>query len=170
MRHSITRTATVAALLILSALSPRLSATYAQDVYKEILRLSRETAQDQTKDLQTRRSAMFKVNALEYMLAATDEFLPDSMMTDVVNNQAYALYDFVNTFLTVYNYCEKETDREETIAMFRRVSLANPRFPDTSSELTTAYLDAEGFITRFSLNTDWVRALADVKAILKDKL
>lgn len=170
MTHNITRTAVAVALLWTVALCPRLSPAYSQDVYKEILRLSHETAQDQSKDLQTRRAAMFKVNALEYLYAATKEFLPDSMMTDVLNNQAYALYDFVNTFLTVYNYREKAADKEETIAMFRRATLANPRFPDTGNELTSAYLEAEGFITRFSLNTDWVRALADIKDELKDKL
>lgn len=162
--------AAVVMLLALSALTPRLSGAYAQDVYIEILQLSRRTAQDQTKDLQTRRAAMFKVNALEYLLAATKEFLPDSMLTTVVNNQAYALYDFVNTFLTVYNYREKPDDKAAVIAMFRSASLANPRFPDTGNELTTAYLEADGFITRFSLNTDWVRALAEVKDRLKDTL
>lgn len=142
----------------------------AQDVYKEILRLARETADDKSKDLQTRKIATFKVDALEYMLRATSEMMTDSMMTDVINRQAYALYDFVNMFRTVYNYKSTPTEKQEVIDMFKGASLRYPRFKDPDTDLTLIYINTSGYITQFSIDTDWVLALDDVKQMLKKTL
>lgn len=142
----------------------------AQDVYKEILRLSRETAEDKSKDLQTRKVATFKVDALEYMLRATSEMMPDSMMTDIINVQAYSLYDFVNTFMTVYNYKSTSAEKQEVISMFKDASLRYPRFNDSDTDLTQIYINTSGYITRFSIDTDWALALAYVRSILKRTL
>lgn len=142
----------------------------AQDVYKEILRLSRETAEDKSKDLQTRKVATFKVDALEYMLRATSEMMPDSMMTDIINVQAYSLYDFVNTFMTVYNYKSTSAEKQEVISMFKDASLRYPRFNDADTDLTQIYINTSGYITRFSIDTDWALALAYIKSTLKRTL
>lgn len=142
----------------------------AQDVYKEILRLSRETADDTSKDLQTRKVATFKVDELEYMMQRTREMLPDSLMTNIINEQAYAMYEFVNTFVTLYNGLNKKKERQEVMAVFKEASLNNPRFHDDDTELTLAYINNEGYITTFSLDTDWVLALAEVKKKLKEML
>lgn len=142
----------------------------AQDVYKEILRLARETADDKSKDLQTRKIATFKVDALEYMLRATSEMMPDSMMTDVINRQAYSLYDFISTFQTVYNYKSSPKEKQDVIDMYREASLRHPRFNDPDTDLTQIYINTSGYITRFSIDTDWVLALDDVKRTLKKTL
>ena len=52
----------------------------AQNVYKEILRLSKVGAADKTKDLDTRRVYQFKVDELNYMLMKTREQKPDTKM------------------------------------------------------------------------------------------
>ena len=140
---------------------------YAQDVYDEIMRLSREVRDDKSKDLQTRRVASFKVDGLTYMMQATRDMMPDSLLTTVLNNQAYALYDFVNTYVSLYKNSEKKKEAENIRTIFKEASLNNPRFNDKDKELTEAYIDADGFNTPFSLDTDWVLALDYVKKRLR---
>ena len=142
----------------------------AQDVYKEILRLSKETAADVSRDLQTRKVATFKVDGLEYMWRLTREKMPDSLYTNIMNEQAYALYDYVNMFMTVYKSKEKEKERQEVIVMFMENSLNYPRFHDDDTEIAHAYILAEGYITKFSLDTDWVLAAEAIRKKLKETL
>ena len=139
----------------------------AQDVYDEIMRLSKEVRDDKSKDLQTRRVASFKVDGLTYMMQATRDMMPDSLLTTVLNNQAYALYDFVNTYVTLYKNSGKKKEMEKIKQIFTDASLNNPRFNDKDKELTHAYIDADGFNTPFSLDTDWVLALDEVKKKLR---
>ena len=49
----------------------------AQDVYNEILKTSTAVANDTSKDLEVRKIATFKVDALKYMLMKTNELMPD---------------------------------------------------------------------------------------------
>lgn len=138
----------------------------AQDVYKEIMRLSKEVANDTSKDLQTRRIATFKVDELEYMAQRTMEQMPDSSAS-ILNYQAYAMYEYVNLFLKNYTATDKKKEKLDVVDTFMNASIQNPRFNDKDKELVMSYINAEGYVTKFSLDTDWVKALADVKEKLK---
>lgn len=140
---------------------------YSQDVYFEIRRLSMEIKEDKSKDLQTRRVASFKVDELDYMMQATRTMMPDSLLTTVLNNQAYAMYDFVNTYISLYKNSEGKKEAENVRKVFKEASLNNPRFNDKDTELTHSYIDADGYNTPFSLDTDWVLALDEVKKRLR---
>ena len=52
-------------------------------------------------------------------------------------------------------------------AVFQAASLENSKFFDTDKELVEAYIITPGFITTFSLDTDWEKALADVRRRLR---
>ena len=53
----------------------------AQQVYKEVYRLSKKIADSTQLDIETRKIATFKVDALEYMAMKASEVMPDSSMT-----------------------------------------------------------------------------------------
>ena len=135
----------------------------AQEVYQEIMRLSKKVAEDKSKDLETRKVATFKVDELKYMAMKTRELMPDSTVR-VLDVQAYAMYDFVNLFLRRLGEAKKKSAKEAVIARFRAVSINNSRFNDMDHDLVLSYYNNSNYLTRFSLDTDWVKALAEIRS------
>ena len=135
----------------------------AQEIYQEIMRLSKKVAEDKSKDLETRKVATFKVDELKYMAMKTRELMPDSTVR-VLDVQAYAMYDFVNLFLRRLGEAKKKSAKEAVIARFRAASINNSRFNDMDRDLVLSYYDNSNYLTRFSLDTDWVKALAEIRS------
>ena len=135
----------------------------AQEVYQEIMRLSKKVAEDKSKDLETRKVATFKVDELKYMAMKTRELMPDSTVR-VLDVQAYAMYDFVNLFLRRLGEAKKKSAKEAVMARFRAASINNSRFNDMDRDLVLSYYDNSNYLTRFSLDTDWVKALAEIRS------
>lgn len=135
----------------------------AQEVYQEIMRLSKKVAEDKSKDLETRKVATFKVDELKYMAMKTRELMPDSTVR-VLDVQAYAMYDFINLFLRRLGEAKKKSAKEAVIARFRTASINNSRFNDMDRDLVLSYYDNSNYLTRFSLDTDWVKALAEIRS------
>ncbi|MBP3725737.1 MAG: hypothetical protein J6I60_00780 [Bacteroidaceae bacterium] len=134
----------------------------AQEVYKEVLRLSEKTVANRELSVEVRKVAQFKVDALEYMLRKTRELMPDSNVT-VLDYQAFALYDYVNLYTQQLAKNSKKKERQRIMQLFQQCSLQNARFFDTDREITMAYVNSMQHITRFSLDTDWVAALSEVR-------
>lgn len=147
-------------LILLCGWSISLSA---QEVYQEIMRLSKKVAEDKSKDLETRKVATFKVDELKYMAMKTRELMPDSTVR-VLDVQAYAIYDFVNLFLRRLGEAKKKSAKEVVIARFRAASINNSRFNDMDRDLVLSYYNNSNYLTRFSLDTDWVKALAEIRS------
>ena len=137
----------------------------AQKVYGEIMRMSKAVANDKSKNLQTRKIATFKQDALMYMAMKARELMPDSTsrMLDV---QALAMYEYVDLFMKHLTMEKKKKDQEAVIDLFSQVTLEHPRYNDLDKDVTLSYYNNRGFLTRFSLDTDWVVALDDIKRIL----
>ena len=49
-------------------------------------------------------------------------------------------------------------------AVFRTATINNSLFNDVDKEVIYSYVDNESFITQFSLDTDWPKALAEVQS------
>ncbi|MDD7461020.1 MAG: hypothetical protein SO013_04700 [Prevotella sp.] len=135
----------------------------AQDVYKEILRLSKAVAKDTKKDIEARKIATFKVDELQYMAMKTIELMPDSSAR-VLDVQAYAMYEFVNLFVKRLSEAKKKTDKDIVKTRFMNASINHSRFNDMDKDLVWSYYSNPNYITRFSLDTDWVKALAEVRS------
>ena len=149
-----------------------LSFTYAsaQEILQEIYKMSDEVANDQTTSLDVRKVAQFKKDAITYMNTRLLERItasPDSAdyvaLVTEEDNQAIALYNFVHLYVTKIGRASKTKERQKVLALFKRVSLANPRFYDEDKDLVLAYCKGDRYITQFSLDTDWVKALAEVR-------
>ena len=139
----------------------------AQQVYGEIMKMSKKVAEDKSRSLQTRKIATFQVDALNYAAMKARELMPDSTarMLDV---QALAMYEYVDLFTRQLTKETRRKDREALIELFRQVSLENPRYQDMDKDLVLSYCLKEGYLTQFSLDTDWVKALASVKRIMSN--
>lgn len=158
-------------IILIFALLCSLSATVkAQDVWKEVRRLSSVVAADSTKDLTTRRVAQFKIDALDYMRQRYWQEMKDSSMVDyydVLNHQSLALFEYIDLFTKRLTPLKKTKDREKMVEVFKAASLSNSKFFDMDKELVEAYILVPGYLTQFSLDTDWEKALADVRQRLR---
>lgn len=136
----------------------------AQDVYKEILQTSTKVATDRANDMETRKIATFKVDALKYLLMKTNELMPDSNM-HMVDVQAYAMYRFVNDYVESLSKANKKKDKELIMTIYKEATIHNPRFNDMDKELILAYYNNDNFLTQFSLDCDWEKALKEVESV-----
>lgn len=143
----------------------------AQDVANEIKKISKSVADDQTKDLQSRRIAYFKVNAIDYLkMKMRDNVMRDSKNTKaynenvkMVNEQSYAMYEYINLFIKKLSEAKQPEAKDMVMARFRAASLNNPLFNDTDLEVVQSYVNNDEYLTRFSLDTNWTKALEEMR-------
>ena len=142
----------------------------AQDVFKELLNNAKAVAEDRSKDIETRKIATFKYDELTYMaMKVREEVLRDTtdlvffnkMMTQM-NEQSYAMHEFLQLFLTRLAKSKKKEERDVVMALFRDASINHPMFNDMDKELILAYYQNDNYLTQFSLDTNWVAALEAV--------
>ncbi len=155
-----------------------LTSVSAQDIYREIVHMSDSVANDESKLIDVRRIAKFKSNALKYwagklMMEQIPEGsngnidlnaiqVPDTVWREL-DNQAISLYNYVHIYQTRLTRAEKEKDRRNLLLLFKEASILFPRFNDPDTEFTQSYCNDDRFLTQFSLDTDWVKALAYVR-------
>lgn len=137
-----------------------------QDVYNEILRLSRNAVKDTSKSTQVRKINLFKVDELNYMAMKTKEMMPDSSVT-VLDYQAFAMYEFINLYMDKIGKTDKKKEKTAILNIFKSASINNPRFFDMDKPLVLSYYNNDNFLTQFSLDTDWVKALAEARKLLR---
>ena len=137
-----------------------------QKVYHEILKLSEKVANDKSNDLQTRKVATFKVDELKYMAMKMRELMPDSTVT-LLDNQAYAMYDFVNLYMKKLSEAKSKKDKALILDIFKSASIQNPWFNDMDLDLIEGYIRSEGYITSFSLDTNWMKAVEQARSELR---
>lgn len=137
--------------------------TSAQDIFNEVMRIQIEVetlANDTTKNLDLRKVACFKYDAIYYLV---DKASQEELFTEYeLGLQTNAMIDFVNLFVKRLGNIRKQADKDRLIATFRAATINNSLFNDMDKELVYSYVDNKGFITQFSLDTDWVKALAEV--------
>ena len=137
-----------------------------QEVYQEILRLSKMAVSDPSKSTQVKKINLFKVDELNYMAMKTKEVMPDSAVT-VLDYQAFALYEFINLYMDKMGKTDKKKEKTTILNIFKSASINNPRFFDMDKPLVLSYYNNDNYLTQFSLDTDWVKALAEVRRMLR---
>ena len=139
----------------------------AQEIYNEVKRMQKqfETVKlDKTKKMDERKIASFKWDAIEYMLYKAKQ---DSTFTELqLGKQTNAMVDFVNIFikrLVEAGNSKNKSKREAVALRFKNASINHSLFHDEDKDLALAYYDNPKFITQFSLDTDWVEALKEIR-------
>lgn len=140
------------------------SVANAQEIYKEVVRLktNAETLMnDTTKNMDARKVACFKNDALYYLIDKAADATDFSELE--LGKQANAMIEFVNTFIKRLSQEKKKKDKNIILATYKNATTSNPLFNDPEKEVTYGYVDNEKYITQFSLDTDWVKALQTIK-------
>ncbi len=129
----------------------------AQDIFNEVMNMKnnyKKLAEDASKNIEERRIATFKYDAIWYLESKAGEMSEGEFGTQVA-----AMTDFVNLFLKQLKDAKNNQARQLVASKFKKASLENSLFNDTDKELIYAYVDNKDFLTQFSLDTDWVKAL-----------
>ena len=151
-------------LLLLIMACFTVSVANAQETYKEVVRLktNAETLMnDTTKNMDARKVACFKNDALYYLIDKAADATDFSELE--LGKQANAMIEFVNTFIKRLSQEKKKKDKNIILATYKNATTSNPLFNDPEKEVTYGYVDNEKYITQFSLDTDWVKALQTIK-------
>lgn len=150
----------ILALVCMSVLS-----TSAQEIYDEVRKIEKEAkafANDTKNNLDARKIATFKYDAIYYLIdKASQEPLFSEYELGVQTN---AMIEFVNLFVSKLSTLKKNKDKDMLKAVFRTATINNSLFNDVDKEVIYSYVDNENFITQFSLDTDWPKALAEVQS------
>lgn len=136
----------------------------AQEIFKEVQSLMQKNEaikNNKSKNLETRKIATFKSDALYYLIMKAGS--TESFTEHELGEQANAMIEFVNLYVKSLANNAKKSNQEVTKAKYKNASINNSRFNDMDKEITYAYVDNSNYITNFSLDTDWVKALAEVK-------
>ena len=151
----------------------------AQKVFQEIFNSSNKTLYDAREDVEIRKIALFKVDALTYIntqiLAEINDStkdLTDEQIAEKITRRdslAYFLYDYIDVFTKEYSRYNKEKDRNRVMKIFRDASINNPLYNDADKQFVLAYYNREDFLTQFSLDTDWIKAYAEARHKLSGK-
>lgn len=151
-------------LLLIALLGLSAQSVSAQEIYKEVVRLksNAETLMnDTTKSMDVRKVACFKNDALYYLIDKAAD-APDFSEMEL-GRQANAMIDFVNLFVKRLSQERKKKDKDIVMAIYKNATTGNPLFNDPEKEITYGYVDNDNYLTQFSLDTDWVKALNAVK-------
>ena len=140
----------------------------AQDIYYEIKHKAEADVSDPSVNPLIKQFSRFKVEALNYMAIKMKEEMPDST-ADLLDKEALSL----NTFLTIYTNALVENSQQpgahqvKVISAFMDASYENPLFNDPDKELVLAFFKNGESLTRFSLDTDWRRAVLAANEAMK---
>lgn len=135
-----------------------------QEIYKEVRRIMQQEEaikNDASKSLDARKIATFKWDAIYYIIMKAGE--SDSFTSYQVGQQTDAMIDFVNRYVKRLSEEKKKQQREIIKSRYKNASLTNSLFNDMDKDIIYGYVDNQNFITQFSLDTDWVKALEEVK-------
>ncbi len=135
----------------------------AQEIYNEVKRImqNQEVIKcDSKKPIEERKIATFKYDAIYYILVkATD----NHVSTYELGKQTSAMIDFVNIYIKSLSAEKKKAQRDIIKSKFKKATIENALFNDMDKEIVYAYVDNENFITQFSLDTNWVKALEEIR-------
>ena len=135
----------------------------AQEIYKEVKRIMQNQEvikSDPKKTLDERKIATFKYDAIYYMMVKAGD---NHVTAYELGNQTSAMIDFVNLYIKRLSMEKKKNQRDIIMSRFKKVTIENALFNDMDKDIIYAYVDNENFITQFSLDTNWVKALEEVR-------
>lgn len=136
----------------------------AQEVFNELRQKNKTVVENPQSSAIARGISQFKLDALNYLAIKMQEEMPDSSVY-FLDNQAISMNEYVTYYiqkLVQYNEMPKAL-QEEMTKMFMEASRNNPLFKDKDKEMVLSYYNNGESLIRFSLDTNWEKALAYIK-------
>ena len=132
-----------------------------------------KVATDKTEDVNVRKAASFKVDAITYLNTRTLSAIVDTTrhlsnkdiahLNAQLDSMAFYMHEYINLFTKEYARAGSQREKTRILKIFRDASINHPLYNDPDKDIVLAYYNREDYLTQFSLDTNWVAALADVK-------
>lgn len=151
-------------LIIMTLMMMGTCTMQAQEVYDYLLDKSEQIIDNpQSKDFDL-KIAQFKVTAMRYFRKHIIQ-QEGSISSIWLDEQALALNEFVTNYLIelAKNSHATEKTRMKIVLKYCRASENHAMFKKVDKEEAEAFISDKGGYTPFSLNTNWVEALAEAK-------
>lgn len=165
-------------ITLLVVLAATLTVQAQEHVFQTIYNMAQKTAYDPQASDAERNIARFRMDAVTYLNTQTLSLLTDTAravsdeesahLIQQLDSMAYFMYDYIDVFLKEYRRVKSNKDKDRVLKIFRDASLQNPLFNDPDIEIVWAYSNSEDVLTRFSLDTNWVKALAAARRKLQE--
>lgn len=146
-------------------------------VFQQIHDKAYKIANDTKEDISVRKLAIFRVDAINYLSSKTLSAITDTTrhlscaeiasLNNQLDSMAYFMYDYQNLFNKEYRRAKNSKQKARIVKIFRDVSINNPLYNDPDRQFVLSYYNSDNFLTQFSLDTNWVRAVAEVKERLR---
>lgn len=138
----------------------------AQEAYTTLRQKALSTVSDPDANQLVKQISQFKLDALNYLAIKMQEDMPDSTVF-FLDKEAIAMDNFVNYYIEklIASTQLPNVEQVKMIKTFMDASYSNPLFNDKDTELTLSYYNRADCITRFSLDTDWRRAVVAIYTI-----
>lgn len=159
---------------MISFLGLMLTSASAQDVLNEIVKTSLATVNDTTQNIEVRKMAIFKYDAMSYLrskaLPPSDLLGENINLTKVngtiraLNEQALAMNQYVTLYLKRLNEAKKKNKKLVT-NLFKQATIDHKLYNDEDTEVTLAYYNRDDYPIQFCLDCDWVKTLAFIRTI-----
>ncbi len=150
-----------------------LSGNAQERVSKQIYSNAYKVATDKTEDVNVRKAASFKVDAITYLNTRTLSAIVDTTrhlsnkdiahLNAQLDSMAFYMHEYINLFTKEYARAGSQREKTRILKIFRDASINHPLYNDPDKDIVLAYYNREDYLTQFSLDTNWVAALADVK-------
>lgn len=147
-------------------------------VSKQLYTSAYKIATDSKEDVNVRKAASFKVDAITYLNTRTLSAIVDTTkqlsnkeiahLNAQLDSMAYYMHEYVNLFTKEYTRTDKQKRKEQILKIFRDASINHPLYNDPDKNLVLVYFNSEDYLTQFSLDTNWIAALAEVKKKLSE--
>ena len=146
----------------------------AQDILNEIVKTSLATVNDTSQNIDVRKVAVFKYDAMTYLRSKVmkpAELLGDNVNLDSVNahikflnEQAYAMNQYVSLYLKRLEEAKRKNKTLVT-SLFKQATYDHKYFKDEDTEVTLAYYNRNDYPIQFCIDCDWVKVLAYIRTI-----
>ncbi|QUB74696.1 hypothetical protein J5A56_10360 [Prevotella melaninogenica] len=147
-------------------------------VSKQLYTSAYKIATDSKEDVNVRKVASFKVDAITYLNTRTLSAIVDTTkqlsnreiahLNAQLDSMAYYMHEYVNLFTKEYARANKQKRKKQILKIFRDASINHPFYNDPDKNLVLVYFNSEDYLTQFSLDTNWIAALAEVKKKLSE--
>ncbi|MDE6688599.1 MAG: hypothetical protein K2J86_01700 [Prevotella sp.] len=155
-------------IMTLMLLLTAMSNIQAQEIYTEVKRMAQANVDNSNADPLIRQINKFKLDALNYMAMKMREEMPDST-AEFLDKEALSLHIFITNYTNslVSNSQQPAAHQMKVIKAYMDASYSNPLFNDNDKEIVLAYFNDGNNLTRFSLDTDWRRAVLAAEEAMK---
>ncbi len=136
----------------------------AQEVFQELRQKNRAIVENPQSNELVRQIGQFKLDALNYLIIKMQEEMPDSSAY-YLDVQAYSMDQYVQFYIKKLVELNKmpQSLQEQMTKIFMDTSRQFPLFKDKDQEMVLSYYNRGECLTRFSLDTDWEKALEAIE-------